>query len=567
MSDDTHGHAKLWFNGLGFTTGGSIVRDYLAHTTAAWQFTEIGMQRSAAEDCSWQLRAFIYAWNVNADVCGISATEPTPKYIHIVNLLGWSGVLVSQRPFLLLALMQLSSPSGMNSATARGVRAMIDHCDAHPGTSLLHVYSAPFRTIVGNTHWDLRTVQRPPTGRVVDGELCYNSWDACDGKLPSRRSCTLSACETSAQATRLASAAKVISEQRVHHLDSCAFVDGTDDAQQHVCHAATTKEMTAIALCNALKTERVATRAEHKQALLECTERHARVHALEREQACALREKLATLEDQLASEQKRSALATTDVSEARCELYRREVEFDTERRVLVNKIASTAQQHAEDGMAQAAKTKAVKTSATRATVEAARVVTEMRAESSRVHAQMKAMANTMKSEHVRATERLISDHLVAEARQADALCKLRSGLAARGGAAVPIAVHTADQSTETVHVSSRADLQLGELSAQHARLVDEMDTKTRALARANGEIARLHALLSSVSNDRRYPDTVAPPDPRVELCLVSIQQNIAFLADTARRAPAPVPMHTVFYAGRQVASPQRVMQPFMQPHH
>lgn len=125
---------------------------------------------SSCEEAETFRRVFCSAYAKDVGCFGLP--RPTPKFIAVVNLSGFRGVLYSNRPTLISMLCKahvMADPSTMSN-----VNRVLDYV-TRKDCPLLCCLSLPWQAGVVNLHWSLRSLERNEKGVLRDGGMYYAS--------------------------------------------------------------------------------------------------------------------------------------------------------------------------------------------------------------------------------------------------------------------------------------------------------------------------------------------------------------------------------------------------------
>jgi hypothetical protein len=125
---------------------------------------------SSCEEAETFRRVFCSAYAKNEMCFGLP--RPTPKFIAIVNLSGFRGVLYSNRPTLITMLCKAHAMA--DPSTMTHVNRVLDYV-TRKECPLLCCLSLPWQAGVVNLHWSLRSLERSEKGVLRDGGMYYAS--------------------------------------------------------------------------------------------------------------------------------------------------------------------------------------------------------------------------------------------------------------------------------------------------------------------------------------------------------------------------------------------------------
>jgi hypothetical protein len=97
--------------------------------------------------------------------------RPLPKFIAIVNLSGFRGIMYSSRNAL-IRLLCLVGPDS-SERVMRNVEQVLRYAEQH-SCSVLCCFSLPWQAGVHQVHWEVRTLEMRADGAIRDGAMCYS---------------------------------------------------------------------------------------------------------------------------------------------------------------------------------------------------------------------------------------------------------------------------------------------------------------------------------------------------------------------------------------------------------
>lgn len=513
---DEEAAAAIWWQNMVSTPGGRSVIDHMAHVSDCGVHSNY--ESSCLEICD-QIRAFLYLYEKSPTALGLPRVHP--RFIAIVNFSGTRSVLYTNESHLIkLLLAQEVDNSAQQSQrcenVVRGVKSMLAFQEHHPEMSLLLVYSLPFATILEDVHWDLRTLRRRPNGTVEHGHLCYNLMYGTLGRAPWPAKATR-ANEAHMECVVKSMADAMSRSYRAQDLDV-----GNGDESGGNCHAHTiggsarkfeTDERLRN-LCNTLLKNQKEQDAQHSADTESLKKKHAEeLKAMRDDQRVAYEIERGREIKLTADLEKKTAEVIESkklVEEARVELRGKEFEWEHRAQELHKRIstweerAHLADRRLFEETERHERESAANDAMQRSTVEAVErrlATTQVEAQAARneheltlsrlcvLSEKMEALDDlrettvfAQEQEHFERLRRRVASGLlcVAALRHAETCAQLAELRAAkRQSPPAPVLTTTAEVGTATVSVSTRADFELGELSAQYARLQDEHAVATR----------------------------------------------------------------------------------------
>ena len=166
LRDDASTDERAFVASLSQTVPGKHLLEY--YHCVNFLVTHPNRRVSAVEEAERFRRIFCSAYAKTEGCFGLP--KPTPKFVAVVNLSGFRGVLYSNRATLIDMLCKTYADS--DQAVIANVDRVLDYA-ARKGCPVLCCLSLPWQAGLHNLYWTIRSLERGNDGSLRDGSIFY----------------------------------------------------------------------------------------------------------------------------------------------------------------------------------------------------------------------------------------------------------------------------------------------------------------------------------------------------------------------------------------------------------